>query len=53
MGAPFNPFHVESEMAKVIPLFSSNDILTFEMEAWDTEWNKVLEQLDDGNLIPF
>lgn len=40
-------------MAKVIPLFSSNDILTFQMEAWDTEWHKVLEQLDDGNVIPF
>lgn len=40
-------------MAKVIPLFSSSDILTFEMEAWDNEWNKVLEQLEDGNVIPF
>lgn len=40
-------------MAKVIPLFSSDDILTFKMEAWDTEWNHVLEQLEEGNLIPF
>lgn len=40
-------------MAKVIPLFSSNDIMTFELEAWDTEWRQVLDQLDDANLIPF
>ena len=40
-------------MAKVIPLFSSNDIMTLELDAWETEWSQVLDQLDDANLIPF
>ncbi len=40
-------------MAKVIPLFSSEDILTLEMEPWDTPWTHVLEHLDDANLIPY
>lgn len=52
-GLPINSMYAECAMAKVIPLFSSNDIMTFELEVWDTEWHQVLDQLDDANLIPF
>ena len=40
-------------MAKVIPLVSSQDILTFDVEVWGSEWSAVLETLDEANLIPF